>query len=129
MATSIVNFGGKNDFFVIDDAQKLNYATTVLKERILNFHIDNGVVIEDKNSTSIDADVIIENGTIIKQNNALYGMTYIGKNCILEPNNIIKDSVISDNCVLKCSYIEESRISEDMIVGPFESVISKSNWG
>ena len=54
------------------------------------------------------------------------GQTYIGKNCVVEPNNTIKDSVISDNCVLKTSYVCESRISENIVVGPFESVIKKS---
>ena len=123
----VTNFGKNTDFFVVSDSKKLYEATNVIKNRILDFHINSGIIIEDKNSTHIDADVIIENGTIIKQNNALYGLTYIGKNCTLEPNNVIKDSVISDNCIIKYSYLEQSRISENIIVGPFESVINKSN--
>ena len=86
-----------------------------------------GVSILDKNSTQIDADVVISSGAVIGQNNVISGLTYIGKNCKIEPNNIIHDSVISDNCVIKCSYIDQSRISENMIVGPFESIVGKSN--
>ena len=127
LSFNVTHFGNKLDFFVVDNPQKLYEATTVLKNRILDYHINNGIIIQDKNSTFIDADVIIENGTIIKQNNSLYGLTYIGKNCVIEPNNVIKDSVISNNCVIKYSYIEQSRISENIIVGPFESVINKSN--
>ena len=72
-------------------------------------------------------EVVIENGAKIEHNTTLIGQTYIGKNCTIEPNSIIKDSVISDKCVVKCSYIEQSRISENMIVGPFEKIINKSN--
>ena len=127
LSLNVSKFGNKLDFFVVDSAKKLYDAGDVLKNRILDYHINNGIIIENKNNTQIDADVIIENGTIIKQNNALYGLTYIGKNCILDPNNVIKDSVISDNCVIKCSYIEQSRISENIVVGPYENVVNKSN--
>ncbi len=120
-------FGTKQDFFVVDNSTSLYEVNNIIKNRIIDFHIKNGIIIDDKNSVHIDANVVIESGTVIKQNNALYGLTYIGKNCVLEPNNVIKDSIISNNCVVKYSYIEESRISENIVVGPFESVINKSN--
>ena len=127
LSGNIAPFGTKTDFFTVNDAQKLYEANQVIQKRILEYHAKNGVLFEDRTSVRIDANVIIEHGTQIKNNNSIYGLTYIGKNCVLEPNNVIKDSVISHNCVLKCSYIEQSRISENIIVGPFESVINKSN--
>lgn len=127
LGSNVVDFGTKYDFFEVENMQTLGEASDIIRKRILNFHIDNGVNIVDKNSTFIDCDVIIESGTKIFQNNSLLGQTYIGKNCVLEPNNIIKDSIISDKCHIKCAYIEQSRISENIIVGPFESVINKSN--
>lgn len=127
MSFEDTSFGTSKDFFTVDSNEKLYEVTEILKNQIIDFHIKNGIVIDDKNSVHIDADVIIEQGTHIKQNNALYGLTYIGKNCNLEPNNVIYDSIISNNCVIKYSYIESSRISENIVVGPFESVINKSN--
>ena len=97
-----------------------------LQQKINAYHEQNGVIFIDSATTYIDADVIIEVGTKISPNNTILGQTYIGKNCVIEPNNTIKDSVISDNCVLKTSYVCESRISENIVVGPFESVIKKS---
>ena len=123
----VTEIGTKNDFFVVDSDQKFYEAKEILQKNILNFHIQNGIIIDNKNNTHIDADVVIESKTHIHQNNSIYGHTYIGKNCVLEPNNIIRDSIISDNCVIKNSFIEQSRISENMVVGPFESVINKSN--
>lgn len=127
ISNNITEFGFRNDFFVVSDTKKLVEAQNIIKNRIIDFHLSNGIIIEDRNSTNISADVIIEKGTVIKANNNISGLTFIGKNCILEPNNIIVDSVISNNSKIICSYIKESRISENMIVGPFESVVDKSN--
>ena len=48
------------------------------------------------------------------------------ENVILEPNNVIKDSIISKNVIVRSSYVSNSRISENVIVGPFETVIDKN---
>ncbi len=127
MSDSVMDFGNEYDFFATDNEQKLYEVRQIIKNRILDFHIDNGVQILDKNTTNIDADVVIERGCIVSGGNNILGLTYIGKNCKIEPNNIISNSVISDNCVIKCSYIDQSRISDNIIVGPFESIIGKSN--
>lgn len=124
--TTVIEEFGTNDFTNVSNQEKLMEVTNVLKNRIINYHISNGVIIEDKASTFIDADVIIEDSVKIKPNNCIYGSAYIGKNCVLEPYNVIKNSVISENCIMKFSYIEESRISENLVVGPFECIIKKS---
>ncbi|MBQ3494420.1 MAG: hypothetical protein IJA69_03300 [Clostridia bacterium] len=124
-ALPIYDFGEK-DFYRVSKMQDIDFVRQTLSKKINEFHQNNGVILIDKNTTYIDCDVIIESGTKIGPNNTLLGQTYIGKNCVLEPNNVISNSVISDNCIIKCSYISESRISENIVVGPFESVIEKS---
>ncbi len=127
MAFESADIGTEQDFFEVSDMAKLYQVTDILRNRILDYHISNGVIIENKNTINIDCDVIIGAGTVVCGNNNLYGQAYIGKNCILEPNNVIRDSIISDNCIIKSSYIQGSRISDNIVVGPFESVINKSN--
>ena len=127
MAFESTDIGTEQDFFEVSDMSKLYDVTEILRNRILDYHIANGVIIENKNTTHIDSDVIIGAGSVICGNNSLYGQTYVGKNCVIEPNNTIRDSIISDNCILKSSYIQGSRLSENLVVGPFESVIDKSN--
>ena len=122
---SVFDFGEK-DFFTVKNMKDVTYVRNLLQQKINNFHEENGVVLVDKNSTYIDADAIIESGVKIYPNNTISGQTFIGKSCIVEPNSVISNSVISDNCIIKCSYISESRISENIVVGPFESVINKS---
>lgn len=118
---------GENDFFAVGDAYTLEKATNVLKNRILEFHLHNDVFIEDKNTTFIDASVIIESGAKIEPNNVLKGETYIGKNVILEPNNTIISSIIASGCDIKSSYVKNSKITENMVVGPFELIEEKES--
>lgn len=114
------------EFDPIDSFNKLNKVADKFKQSILNFHTNNGVYIVDRASTYIDANVVIEKGVKIEQNNVIKGDSYIGENSVLEPNNTIINSIISNNVILKNSYVSNSRISENNIIGPFQSVIDKS---
>lgn len=118
---------GTKEFAPVGDAVSLQRASEVIRNRIVKFHLKNGVFIQDKNSTFIDAGVIIESGAIIQPNNVLMGETYIGKNVILEPNNTIVSSIISNGCDVKSSYIKNSKITENMVVGPFELIEEKES--
>ena len=88
--------------------------------------MSNGVNIVNALSTYIEADVIIESGVTIWQNNIIKGLSFIDKNVVLGPNNVICNAIISSGSEIKCSYIENSRISENKIIGPFEKVLNKS---
>lgn len=115
----------EEDFITIYDLKQFEFAGQILKQRILDYHQCNGVLIYDINSTFIDADVIIESGTIIEPNNIIKGKTLIGKYCKLESGNLICDSVIGENCILKSSYISFSKIEKNTVVEPFEKIINK----
>ncbi|MDD2445518.1 MAG: hypothetical protein PHX09_01760 [Clostridia bacterium] len=113
------------EFIVADDLKQLESIGQILKGNIIDYHLQNGVVIKDIASTHIEAEVIIESGVIIEPNNILRGTSYIGKKCYLESGNTIIDSVIRENCVLKNTYIFSSKIDKNIVVGPFEKVINK----
>lgn len=115
-----------SQFEEVNGFNKLAQVSCVLKQNILNYHMNNGVYILDPSSTHIDADVVIEKGTTIMPNNTIKGNSYIGENCTLEPNNIIVNSILSKNVVVKCSYVCNSGISENMIIGPFQTVLDKN---
>lgn len=114
------------EFEMVDNFEKLVAVTEKIRNKILNFHIKNGINITNPASTFIDADVVIEKGATIKHNNTISGQCYIGENVILEPNNVIKDSIISSNVVVRSSFVLGSRISENKIVGPFDKIIDKN---
>ena len=95
---------------------KLAKAYETLKERILNFHINNGVTIFGKNTVFIDADVEIDSGVVIYPNNLIQGECVISSGCILESGNTIQNSIILKNCTIKSSYIKDSKITEGQMI-------------
>jgi len=124
--STLVKKVNPEEFIVADDLKQLECISQTLKERIIDYHFQNGVIIKDIASTHIEADVIIESGVTIEPNNILKGTSYIGKKCFLESGNTVIDSVIKENCVLKNSYIFNSKIEKNIVVGPFEKVINKN---
>ncbi|MTK12525.1 MAG: bifunctional UDP-N-acetylglucosamine diphosphorylase/glucosamine-1-phosphate N-acetyltransferase GlmU [Clostridiaceae bacterium] len=115
----------------INSRVQLSEAEKVMRKRINQIHMDNGVTLIDPDCTYIDIDVEIGNDTIIYPGNVIQGKTVIGENCTIHSNSRIKDSIIDKNVTIQCSTILESKIGEGTTVGPFayvrpESVIGKS---
>ncbi|MBI6872948.1 bifunctional UDP-N-acetylglucosamine diphosphorylase/glucosamine-1-phosphate N-acetyltransferase GlmU [Clostridium aciditolerans] len=115
----------------INSRVQLSEAEKVMRKRINQMHMDNGVTLIDPDCTYIDIDVEIGNDTIIYPGNVIQGKTVIGENCTIHSNSRIKDSIIDKNVTIQCSTILESKIGEGTTVGPFayvrpESVIGKS---
>ena len=108
----------------VDDTKTFLKVSKFLYDKIRAYHLKNGVLLYGENSIFIDADVEIEAGVSIYQNNILRGQTYIGKGAILEANNIIIDSIISENALVVSSYIEKSKVGQGESVGPFEKLVN-----
>lgn len=100
-------------FLRVQDGQSYVFANNVIQNRIIDFHIKNGVAIVDKNNVVIDADVEIESGVIVKRGNVLKGQTSIGKDCVLQENNFISNSIIGQNCELTDCCVCDSKIEDD----------------
>ncbi|MBR1890776.1 MAG: hypothetical protein IJ817_03775 [Clostridia bacterium] len=124
MSSGITPFG-KEDFDVVDSAEKVSHAFDVLNKRILDYHKQNGVVLFGENTIFIDADVEIEEGSVIYPNNTIKGESYIGKNVILESGNYILDTIVCDEAFVCQSYLEKSKIEKGKVVGPFERLINQ----
>ncbi|MDR0850794.1 MAG: hypothetical protein LBN07_04980 [Christensenellaceae bacterium] len=113
----------EEDFMTAYNYKQLTFIESILKTRILSFHMKRGVRILEPDSTMIDAEVTIEEGTVIHGGNRLYDTCYIGKNVKLLPNNYIKNSIIDDNSKVLYSVIENSKIPPNSNIGPFEKII------
>jgi len=116
------NLCTKDDFFRVNNAESLIHAQAVLKNRILGYHLSQGVQILDLVNTNIDADVQIAPDVIVYPFNTIIGRSSIGKNTILYPNNTIIDSGIGDNCKIYNSVIERSKIRDNSRIEPFSYV-------
>lgn len=113
----------------VNSRVELSRAEEIMRKRINEAHMINGVTIIDTNSTYIESDVEIGNDTVIYPGVMLKGNTKIGKNCVIEMNSSIENSIIGDNTEVKNSTIIDSTVGENTIVGPYAYLRPKSNIG
>lgn len=113
----------------VNSRVQLAEVEAILRKRINNKHLENGVTIIDPNSTYIGIDVEIGQDTIIYPGNVLEGNTVIGKGCILYPNSRINNSIIGEGVDIQSSVILESEIGNNTTVGPFAYIRPESIIG
>ncbi|NFN86392.1 bifunctional UDP-N-acetylglucosamine diphosphorylase/glucosamine-1-phosphate N-acetyltransferase GlmU [Clostridium sporogenes] len=114
---------GVNSRVQLSDAEK------VMRKRINNKHMINGVTFIDCDSTYIDADVEIGNDTTIYPGCVIQGNTKIKENCILYSNSRIFNSIIASGVTVESSVILESHVGEGTTVGPFAYIRPETKIG
>jgi bifunctional UDP-N-acetylglucosamine pyrophosphorylase/glucosamine-1-phosphate N-acetyltransferase len=102
----------------INDRVQLAQAERIMRGRILERLMRNGVTVIDPPSTFIDAGVQIGQDTVIHPFTTISGRTAIGQECVIGPHSVIRDSAIADQCVVIGSWLEEARLEPDVHVGP-----------
>jgi bifunctional UDP-N-acetylglucosamine pyrophosphorylase / glucosamine-1-phosphate N-acetyltransferase len=94
-------------------------ALSVLRTRVNEQWMLEGVTILDPTSTYIDATVILGQDTVILPDTHLRGDTIIGAQCEIGPNTIVESATIGDRCRVTASVIEHSVMEDDTDIGPF----------
>jgi bifunctional UDP-N-acetylglucosamine pyrophosphorylase/glucosamine-1-phosphate N-acetyltransferase len=103
----------------INNRIHLSRAEAIVRRRINERLMLDGVTLQDPASTYIDAAVTIGQDTIVLANTHLIGETAIGEDCTIGPNSIVRDSTIGNRCRVTASMIEEAVIENDCDIGPF----------
>jgi bifunctional UDP-N-acetylglucosamine pyrophosphorylase/glucosamine-1-phosphate N-acetyltransferase len=103
----------------IENRIDLAEAESVLRQRINEDLMLNGVTIIDPSSTYIDAQVEIGLDTVIHPNTYLRGTTRIGEGCTIGPNCFIVDTIIGDRCEIIFSETGNAILEDDVDIGPF----------
>lgn len=81
--------------------------------------MEAGVRVLDPTTVYVDEGVQVGEGTLILPGTILRGKTSIGKNCEIGPNSMIRDCVVGDRVTVNASQINESRIDDEVKIGPF----------
>ncbi|OON97531.1 MAG: UDP-N-acetylglucosamine diphosphorylase/glucosamine-1-phosphate N-acetyltransferase [Epulopiscium sp. Nele67-Bin005] len=119
----------EKDILGVNSRTQLAEATHIKKERINNFHMENGVTIIDPASTYIGPLVQIENDVIIEPNCFIDGKTIIKTGCIIGANSKLKNSSILTGAEVLNSVILDSEVGERTHVGPFAYLRPNSKVG
>ena len=121
-----------NDFsetLGVNDRVVLSQAERVMRNRLAEVHMRNGVTIISPENTYISADAEIGRDTILQPGTMIEGYTIIGKGCTIGPNSQIVSSVIGNETTIHSSVTEESNIGSNTAVGPFAHIRPESNLG
>lgn len=113
----------------VNSRVELSKAEQIMKLRINESHMVNGVTIIDTNSTYIECDVLIGSDTIIYPNTMLRGKTVIESDCVIGQNSNILDSTIKKGTEIQSSTIVKSVVGENTTVGPYAYLRPNSNIG
>lgn len=113
----------------VNDRVALSQAETLMRARINEKHMRNGVTIIHPETTYISAEAVIGSDTVIQPDCMIEGATVIGEDCNIGPNTQIADSRIGDRTTVHSSVVRESAIAEDTAIGPFAHIRPLSDIG
>jgi bifunctional UDP-N-acetylglucosamine pyrophosphorylase/glucosamine-1-phosphate N-acetyltransferase len=94
-------------------------ATAVFRQRINEKWMLEGVTIIDPATTYIETGVTLGRDTVIHPNTFLGGKTFIGAECQIGPNTVIRDSALGDRCIVFSSVLEGATLEDQVDIGPF----------
>lgn len=113
----------------INDRLALSHAESMMKRRVNEYHLKNGVTITDPNNTYIGPQVTIEQDVTIYPGTILAGETHIEENAIIGPHSDIENSTIGKGTVVRQSVIRDSKIGNMVNIGPFAHIRPDSSIG
>ena len=105
--------------FGVNDRMQLAIVESVMRERIRERWLMEGVTLTDPGSVYIDADVVVGMDTVILPNTMLTGQTSIGENCEIGPNSVLRNATVGNNCRVTSSALEEAVMEDHTDIGPF----------
>lgn len=117
------------DVLGIDNRVVLAEAEGIMRGRVLERHMLEGVTIVDPATTYIDASVAIDRDATIMPNTWLWGATRIGMGSRIGPGTTVGNSTIGEDCDVVSSVIEDSTLGNRVHAGPFAHVRGNSTIG
>ena len=105
-----------------NDGVQLNDLNEQARTRMLERHMQNGVLVPCRDGIIIAPDVEIGADTVVLPGCILKGSTRIGEGCVIGPNCVIEDSFIGDRSVINQSQICKSIVENDVRIGPFSQL-------
>lgn len=113
----------------VNDRGALSQAEKIMRKRINESHMRDGVTIVDPENTYIDTDVKIGNDTTIEPNVKIYGDTTIGSDCVIGLGSRINNSTIENGVTVISSTIENAIMHDGSNIGPNSHLRPKAEIG
>lgn len=114
---------GVNDRVALAEAEKL------MKKRINEEHMRNGVTIEDPDTTYIGTDVKIGSDVVIKPGTIIAGKSVVEEDAVIGPHSEVIDCHIGSETVVRHSYVNASQIGRRVQIGPYAHIRPQAHIG
>jgi bifunctional UDP-N-acetylglucosamine pyrophosphorylase/glucosamine-1-phosphate N-acetyltransferase len=128
-AISLLNSNGSNAHAIlsndytetlgINDRTQLAECAAIMRGRINNQHMLNGVTIIDPTTTWIDADVKIEADVVIYPGTSITGESKVKSGAIIGPRTTLNSCTVAEGAKVVESNCTDSEIGKEVKVGPF----------
>lgn len=122
-------FQQAENFLGVNDLAQLSLAETILQRKKVNKLQCEGVRFIHPESSYIEWQVDIGEGSIVYPGVCLEGSSAIGLSCKIEAGVVLKDTTVeSDTVILAHSYLEDSHIGASCQIGPFARIRPGSSF-
>jgi bifunctional UDP-N-acetylglucosamine pyrophosphorylase/glucosamine-1-phosphate N-acetyltransferase len=119
IAVQLVDNGGAVG---VNSRAELARAAAVMRRRINERHMAQGVTLLDPDRTYIDVGVRIGGDTLILPLTFLEGETSVGRGCTVGPATRLVDTRVGDGSAVQFSVVMGARIGRNVSVGPYAYV-------
>lgn len=113
----------------VNNRVQLAQAESVMRKRINEKHMLNGVSMINPENVYIDAQAEIGRDTVLYPGVIIKGKTHIGEGCIIGHNTRVVNSTIGDGTEIQSSTITDSKVGENTTIGPYAYLRPGSNIG
>ena len=103
----------------VNSRVELAQVNAIMRGRILERLMLDGVTIDDPSSTYVDWGVTVGRDTVIRPQTMLSGATVIGAGCTVGPGCLLADATVDDGATIVSSHLIGCHVGPGCSVGPF----------
>ena len=118
-----------DEYIGVNDRVQLAEAARLLRKRINNGLMMDGVTILDPDSTYIESGVTVGQDAVIHPGVTLEGNTVIGEDAILYPGSRIYNSTVGKGTKVQNSVLLDSVVGDNSMIGPYAYLRPKTVVG
>ena len=121
----VVKLDDPDEVIGVKDRIRLAQATAIMRRRVLDHLMREGVTIVDPATTHIDATVSVGQDTVIEPFTVIKGKSAIGAECRIGPHVHIEDASIGDrsDCGPFAKLRPGTEVSSDVHIGSFAELV------
>jgi len=106
----------------VNSRVELAQVSAIMRARILERLMLDGVTIDDPSSTYVDWGVTVGRDTVIRPQTMLTGATVVGARCTVGPGCFLADVTVDDGAAIVSSHLVGCHVGPGCSVGPFAHV-------